>query len=170
MFTLVIGGAASGKSEYAEAHVETLPGRRLYIATMEPWDEECRARIARHQAARAHKRFTTVECYGISPSLLFPRIAMCCWSVWEIWWPMSDMGDQGGGVAQAVAGVAHLLRQCRHVTVVTNEVFSSGEAYQGDTLSYLRDLAWANRTLARRADRVVELVCGLPCVWKGTEG
>lgn len=40
MFTLVIGGAASGKSEYAEAHVETLPGRRLYIATMEPWDEE----------------------------------------------------------------------------------------------------------------------------------
>ena len=54
MFTLVIGGAASGKSEYAEAHVETLPGRRLYIATMEPWDEECRARIARHQAARAH--------------------------------------------------------------------------------------------------------------------
>ena len=80
MFTLVIGGAASGKSEYAEAHVETLPGRRLYIATMEPWDEECRARIARHQAARAHKRF--------------PRIAMCCWSVWEIWWPMSDMGDR----------------------------------------------------------------------------
>ena len=51
-----------------------------------------------------------------------------------------------------------------------NEVFSSGEAYQGDTLSYLRDLAWANRTLARRADRVVELVCGMPCVWKGTEG
>ena len=79
-------------------------------------------------------------------------------------------GRQGGGVAQAVAGVVHLLRQCRHVTVVTNEVFSSGEAYQGDTLSYLRDLAWANRTLARRADRVVELVCGMPCVWKGTEG
>ena len=79
-------------------------------------------------------------------------------------------GRQGGGVAQAVVGVAHLMRQCRHVTVVTNEVFSSGEAYQGDTLSYLRDLAWANRTLARRADRVVELVCGLPCVWKGTEG
>lgn len=51
MFTLVIGGAASGKSEYAEAHVETLPGRRLYIATMEPWDEECRARIARHQGS-----------------------------------------------------------------------------------------------------------------------
>lgn len=72
MFTLVIGGAASGKSEYAEAHVETLPGRRLYIATMEPWDEECRARIARHQAARAHKRFTTVECYRNLSQLTVP--------------------------------------------------------------------------------------------------
>ena len=72
MFTLVIGGAASGKSEYAEAHVETLPGRRLYIATMEPWDEECRARIARNQVARAHKRFTTVECYRNLSQLTVP--------------------------------------------------------------------------------------------------
>lgn len=94
MFTLVIGGAASGKSEYAEAHVETLPGRRLYIATMEPWDEECRARIARHQAAGRTNGLPQWNAIGISPSLLFPRIAMCCWSVWEIWWPMSDMGDR----------------------------------------------------------------------------
>ena len=170
MFTLVIGGAASGKSEYAEAHVETLPGRRLYIATMEPWDEECRARIARHQAARAHKRFTTVECYRNLSQLTVPPDSNVLLECLGNLVANERYGRQGGGVAQAVAGVAHLLRQCRHVTVVTNEVFSSGEAYQGDTLSYLRDLAWANRTLARRADRVVELVCGMPCVWKGTEG
>ena len=30
MFTLVIGGAASGKSEYAEAHALSLPRRRVY--------------------------------------------------------------------------------------------------------------------------------------------
>ena len=170
MFTLVIGGAASGKSEYAEAHVETLPGRRLYIATMEPWDEECRARIARHQAARAHKRFTTVECYRNLSQLTVPPDSNVLLECLGNLVANERYGRQGGGVAQAVAGVAHLLRQCRHVTVVTNEVFSSGEAYQGDTLSYLRDLAWANRTLARRADRVVDLVCGLPGVWQGTEG
>ena len=161
MFTLVIGGAASGKSEYAEAHVETLPGRRLYIATMEPWDEECRARIARHQAARAHKRFTTVECYRNLSQLTVPPDSNVLLECLGNLVANERYGRQGGGVAQAVAGVAHLLRQCRHVTVVTNEVFS---------ISYIRDLAWANRTLARRADRVVELVCGLPCVWKGTEG
>ena len=94
MFTLVIGGAASGKSEYAEAHVETLPGRRLYIATMEPWDEECRARIARHQAARAHKRFTTVECYRNLSQLTVPPDSNVLLECLEIWWPMSDMGDR----------------------------------------------------------------------------
>ena len=55
MFTLVIGGSASGKSEYAEQQVMALPGRRWYLATMEPWDDECVARIAKHQAARAQQ-------------------------------------------------------------------------------------------------------------------
>ena len=41
MFTLVIGGAASGKSEYAEARALSLPGKRVYLATMRPSDGEC---------------------------------------------------------------------------------------------------------------------------------
>ena len=62
MVTLVIGGAASGKSEFAEGLVlnaGNLP--RYYIATMQPFDQECRARICRHREMRAKKRFETVE-------------------------------------------------------------------------------------------------------------
>ena len=58
MVTLVIGGAASGKSEFAEGLVLAagdLP--RYYIATMQPFDGECRARIRRHRATRAQKGF-----------------------------------------------------------------------------------------------------------------
>ena len=40
MLTLVIGGSASGKSEYAEQHVMSLNGARIYIATMEPFGKE----------------------------------------------------------------------------------------------------------------------------------
>lgn len=169
MFTLVIGGAASGKSEYAENHVLTLPGRRLYIATMEPWDGECRARIARHQAARAHRDFDTLECYRDLPSVrLAPgaNVLLECMGnlvANEIYSP------QGAGADRAIQGVEHLLGQCDHLTVVTNEVFSGGAAYAGDTLLYLRELARVNRALARRADRVVELVCGLPNVLKEAE-
>ena len=67
MFTLIIGGSASGKSEYAEQQVLTLPGQRVYIATLEPWDDECRKRIRKHQNARAQRGFITLECYrGLS--------------------------------------------------------------------------------------------------------
>ena len=47
MFTFIIGGSASGKSEYAEQHVLSLSGGRVYIATLEPWDGT--ARVVRSQ-------------------------------------------------------------------------------------------------------------------------
>ena len=53
MVTLVIGGAASGKSEYAEARALSLPGKRVYLATMRPSDGECLARIEKHRLRRA---------------------------------------------------------------------------------------------------------------------
>ena len=56
MFTLVIGGAASGKSQYAEGLVLRSPHRpRIYIATMEPFDAEGRARGGKHRRMRAGK-------------------------------------------------------------------------------------------------------------------
>ena len=57
MFTLVVGGAASGKSEYAEQLIlraGALP--RYYVATMEPFGAEARARIARHRARKSGSR------------------------------------------------------------------------------------------------------------------
>ena len=60
-----------------------------------------------------------------------------------------------------------LADRCRDLVVVTNEVFSGGLDYEGDTLGYLRELAKANRVLADRADQVVELTAGLPNWLKG---
>ena len=60
-----------------------------------------------------------------------------------------------------------MIEACDSLTVVTNEVFSGGSDYEGDTLRFLWELAALNRALAARADRVVELVCGLEHVLKG---
>ena len=62
MLILVVGGAASGKSAFAEslACQGALP--RVYIATMQAMDEECEIRIARHREMRAGKGFSTLEC------------------------------------------------------------------------------------------------------------
>ena len=64
MEALVYGGAASGKSRYAEDLLCALSGEgpRIYLATMEAMDEESRARVRRHRALRQNKGFSTLEC------------------------------------------------------------------------------------------------------------
>lgn len=167
MFTLVIGGAASGKSEYAEGRVLALPGRRIYLATMHPWDEECRGRIARHRLLRRDKGFETVERYTDLAGADIPpgaNVLLECMSnlvANELYDP------KGGGEEAVLRGVDALLSRCAHLTVVTNEVFSSGGTCGEGTLPYLRALANINRRLAARADAVAEIVCGLPNYLKG---
>ena len=51
---------------------------------------------------------------------------------------------------------------------MTNEVFSGGADYAAESLRYMRTLADLNRELAARADLVVEIVCGLPNILKGS--
>ena len=174
----MIGGSASGKSDYAERHVLSLQGGgpRIYIATMEPFGEEARTRIARHHAMRRDRGFETIECYRNIGSLRLPADSNVL---------LEDLGNLmanelfGDDVPPAGAGadpalperiaedVEKVLSGCAHLTIVTNEIFSGGKKYEGETLIYLRALARLNRILAKRADYVVELVCGLPDILKG---
>ena len=125
-----------------------------------------RRRIARHRAARRERGFETIENYVNLSSLEIPEGANAL---------LEDLGNLAanelfrpdGDIRTVVPGIEHLLALCRHLTVVTNEVFSGGKDYEGETLRYLRELAQINRALAARADRVVEGVCGLPNLLKG---
>jgi len=165
MFTLVIGGASSGKSGFAEGHVLSLPGRRIYLATMEP--SGAAERIEWHRRQRAGFGFETVERYVNLSDLRLPPNANVLLECLGNLTANELYSPQGGGADAVLAGVECLLSQCAHLTVVTNEVCSGGTGYAGDTLTYMKELARINRTLAVRADCVVEVVCGLPNVLKG---
>lgn len=167
MFTLVIGGAASGKSEYAESLVLRLPGRRVYLATMRPADPECAARIARHRRLRQNRGFETVERYTGLAGAELPEGANVLLECMGNLAANELYSPEGGGTEAVLLGVDALLERCRHLTVVTNEVFSGGASYGEDTLRYLRELARINRALAARADAAAEVVCGLPNILKG---
>ncbi len=74
MLHLITGGSGSGKSRYAEDRILKLgPGRRVYVATMYPYDDESFQRIRRHRAMRAQKEFETIECYTALGKRSFPR-------------------------------------------------------------------------------------------------
>lgn len=167
MFTLITGGSASGKSEFAEGWAMALPGRRIYLATMHPWDGECRRRIDRHRRLRQGKGFETLERYTNLTAAEIPAgagVLLECMSNLAA----NELYDPAGGGEEAVLrGVESLLARTVHLTVVTNEVFSGGADYDRETLRYLEVLARVNRILAARADAVAEVVCGLPNFLKG---
>lgn len=176
MFTLVIGGAASGKSEYAEGLVLLSPHRpRYYVATMEPLDSEGRARVKKHRNMRADKQFETVECYTNLASMRLSErgtvLLECVGNLAanELYSPRGA-GNRTDALTAIVSGVHALLDQCRDLVVVSNEVFTGGDRYAEGTDDYLRLVADVNRALAQKADRVCEIVCGLPQYCKGAAG
>mgnify|MGYP003310508089 CR=1 FL=1 len=63
MIVLITGGSGCGKSTWAEKLIASLPAeKRVYIATMQVYDEESLRRVERHRAQRADKGFMTIEC------------------------------------------------------------------------------------------------------------
>lgn len=91
----------------------------------------------------------------------------------------ADTGDMGekvpecreqGAAERVVLGVAALKAQCGELVVVSNEVFSAGTDYAGDTEAYLRVLGEVNLRVAEMADKVVEVVAGIPVVHKTPDG
>ena len=173
MMTVVIGGAASGKSEYAEGLVlASACEKRIYIATMEPFDDESLRRIEKHHRMRAEKRFETLECYTDLASVAVPPdsvVLLECMSnlcANEMYSP-HGRGDRAAEVI--LRGVEHLKEQCGDLVVVSNEVFAGGSCYEEGTMAYLRQLAQINRRIAAMADNVCEVACGIPAYYKGKE-
>ena len=73
MIFLLTGGAACGKSSYAEQLALRLGSPRYYIASMQPYGEEGELRIRRHRAMRAGKGFQTIERYTDLQGLELPE-------------------------------------------------------------------------------------------------
>lgn len=176
MLTLVSGGSASGKSEFAESLVVNSGcENRWYLATMLPYDEECHRRIARHRQMRAKKGFETLEVpYALQQlELTEPMQSGCalleCMSnlvANELFCPQGS-GEQ---TEEAILrGVERLVSGCAQVVIVTNELFSDGVRYDEGTEEYLRLLGRLNQAIAARADYVYEVVAGIALCLKGED-
>ena len=174
MMCVLTGGAASGKSAHAErilcAHAA--PHSRLYVATMQPFGPAAQRRIARHQALRAGKGFQSAERYtdlaGFAPDKWYEGVLLECMAnllANELFSP--DGAGPGRAAAAILDGVDHLRARCDTLVVVTNEIFSDGQAYPPETEQYIALLGQINRALVRRADAAAESVCGILLPLKG---
>jgi adenosylcobinamide kinase/adenosylcobinamide-phosphate guanylyltransferase len=176
--TLILGGARSGKSHYAERLASTLGQKVLYVATAEALDDEMRARVSSHRARRPAEWSTLEASLNIGAKLqalpqaeLAGVILLDCMTLLVSNILLSRGAetqgmDQDTAWADVEAELDALLeahhRLNAHLIVVSNEVglgivptYKLGRTY--------RDcLGWANQKLARRANRVILMVAGLP--------
>lgn len=170
MKVLIVGGSASGKSEYAETLAVAASGEnRYYIATMEPFGSEGAARIARHREMRRERGFTTIERYTDLRGLTLrdtasgdsaPSVAL-----------LEDIGNLvanevytvgGTDVAARIAeGIASLAAQCETLVVVSNDITRDAERYDAEMTQYLALVGEVNRRLAADFDEVYEAVAGV---------
>ena len=166
MIVLVTGGSGSGKSTWAERLIASLPEEnRVYVATMQVCDEESVRRVARHRAQRADKGFITLECRKDLASANIPEGSTVLLE--DLVNLMANEMFDGGDVARIVPALHALAKKCRHLVMVTNDVFSDGIAYAESTREYLRQLAVINAQAADLADCVVEVVYAIPVCVKG---
>ena len=170
MMTVVTGGSGSGKSAFAEDKIVSFgPGKRIYIATMHPYDEESHKRVARHRKMRAGKGFETVECYIGLKNLDLPENAVVlleCMSNLLANEIFSPAGSGKNAYEEIIKGVDFVLQNCKNLVVVTNDVFSDGVLYHEETMEYIKVLGEINYTLAKKADEVIDVVSSVPVYYK----
>ena len=166
MIVLVTGGSGCGKSTWAEKLVASLPNeKRVYVATMQVYDEESVRRVARHRAQRADKGFFTLECPKcFDPSSIEEGSIVLFEDL--VNWVANEMFD-GGDASRIIPALTALAARCRHLIIVTNDVFSDGIEYAASTQEYLRILAQVNNAAAQLADSVIEVVYSIPVAVKG---
>ena len=164
---LVLGGARSGKSAYAQRLAEATAAERIYLATAEAGDEEMADRIARHKEARRDGWMTREEPLDLVEALVAEartgRIVLVdCLTLW-----VANLMFSGRDVEAETARLVHAVGALAGPAVfVSNEVGLSlvPETRLGREF---RDLQGrANAAVAQVADAVVFIAAGLPTLLK----
>jgi adenosylcobinamide kinase/adenosylcobinamide-phosphate guanylyltransferase len=165
--TLVLGGARSGKSRYAEALIEEAAPAALYLATAEALDDEMRERI-RHHRARRGARWTTLEAPLDLASALMEAarperpVLVDCLTLW-----LSNLLMAGRDAEAAITELVQALPRLKGPAVLVANEVGLGIVPDNALARAFRDHAGRlNQAIAAEAQRVVLVAAGLPLVLK----
>ncbi|HID05691.1 MAG TPA: bifunctional adenosylcobinamide kinase/adenosylcobinamide-phosphate guanylyltransferase [Armatimonadetes bacterium] len=165
-FTLIIGGARSGKSKFAVELAKGVCGRVAFIATAVVTDDEMRNRIEEHRKMRPSAWMTVEEPLHIAQWLKvhhaeFDAIIVDCITIWLSNWLMEGATDET--ILAAVDEFIDIATSYRgHLIAVSNEV-GMGVVPETPLGRRFRDLAGeANQRIATKATTVYWLCAGMP--------
>ncbi|HEX4066960.1 MAG TPA: bifunctional adenosylcobinamide kinase/adenosylcobinamide-phosphate guanylyltransferase [Acidobacteriaceae bacterium] len=172
--TLVLGGARSGKSRYAEK-LASGAASVTYIATAQPCDDEMTEKIRLHREGRPKEWRTVEEPLALGPavtgnSAISEYLIVDCLTIFAA----NLLEASGEDAALMEGGVAQLLEALGSpacpVVLVSNEVGSGVVPAYALGRRYRDLLGAVNQRVAACADNVLLMVAGLPLVLKGEAG
>jgi adenosylcobinamide kinase/adenosylcobinamide-phosphate guanylyltransferase len=168
------GGAKNGKSSLAQELVVNLSrgGKRYYVATMIPVDEEDRLRIRRHVADRAGLGFETLEQGRDLPACLDRADTGGAFLLDSLTALLTNEMFHDGSVdpeagARCVRDLTEFLGRVENAVVVSDSIYCDAGRYDEITELYRRSLAELDRAAAALCDTVVEMSAGQLIIHKG---
>jgi len=165
---LVLGGARSGKSSYAEKMVESSGLKPLYLATGRAFDEEMENRIAVHRGRRGPEWQTVEEPLDLVGALALHAAAdrfvlVDCLTLW-----LTNLMMAEHDIAEETANLVAMLPSLGGpVVFVSNEV-GFGIVPENRMAREFRDHAGRlHQAVAAIVDEVYFMAAGLPLKMKG---
>lgn len=165
--TLVLGGAASGKTAFAEGLVLDSGRAPVYLATAQAWDDEMRGKIARHRMSRGEGWLTHEEpldmASALAAALPDQAVLLDCATLWLT----NQILAERDVAAEQTALLAALDGCAAPVVVVSNEIGMSVVPENALARRFRQAQGELNQRIAAQASLVVTVMAGLPLVLKG---
>jgi len=175
--TLILGGARSGKSSYAQNLAEATGQPVTFIATAQALDDEMSARIEKHRAERPASWETLEIPFDIASQLHQVKSKMVILDCVTLLISNLLMQFVKNDLVEEAPFMAALQKEMDELTstlrvreqdwlIISNEVgLGLVPPYQMGRV-YRDAIGWANQQLAREADKVIFMVAGIPTVIK----
>jgi adenosylcobinamide kinase/adenosylcobinamide-phosphate guanylyltransferase len=166
--SFILGGAASGKSVFAENLILNSGLTPIYIATSRIWDGETKTRVDIHKSRR-DARWTTVEApFDLSPPLETATsdnvVLIDCATMW-----LTNHLLEDNDLATAQSQLLNALQaSTAPVVIVSNEVGQGIVPDNALSRQFREAQGRLNIALAAQSDLAVQIVAGLPNLLKGT--
>jgi adenosylcobinamide kinase/adenosylcobinamide-phosphate guanylyltransferase len=167
--TLILGGARSGKSRFAERLAKQLSKNPVYLATSRRWDDDHAARIERHRRDRGPEWTNLEEELALCRVDMSGRVIVVdCITLWLTNFFVDESCDIDAALTRAKSEMDRFLALNNTLFFVSNEVGQGLHAPTESGRKFTDLQGFFNQFLAERVDNVALMVAGLPLLLKGS--
>lgn len=164
---LILGGARSGKSGYAESLAKQTAFDVTYVATAQAHDQEMSERIVQHQLDRPNHWSTIEEPLALADVIKTHSkpnsvVLVDCLTLW-----LMNVMHHELDLAQEVDQVLAALEQAQSMVILVSNEISMGVVPMGElSRRYVDNLGRLHQQIAKQAQQVTLMVAGIPMAVK----